>query len=105
LKDIPGITLPAEAEWARHVWHLFVIRTSKRDELKDYLNNNCIQSGIHYPISLPKLQAYSYIGQGEEDMFANQSDGELLSLPIGEHLTTEDARTVAEIVKGFCINA
>ena len=86
LKDIEGITLPKKEDWAKQVYHLFVIRVKKRDALQKYLKENNISSGIHYPISLPKLKAYDYIGQSDESFFANRSDGELLSLPIGDHL-------------------
>ncbi len=42
-----------------------------------------IKTGIHYPIALPELAAYSYMGKPDMTMFANQTDKELLSLPIG----------------------
>lgn len=101
LKDIKGITLPKKEDWAKQVYHLFVIRTKKRDELQKYLKENNISSGIHYPISLPKLKAYDYIGQSDESFFANRSDGELLSLPIGDHLSKDDLEYIKEILKAF----
>ena len=99
LKDVDGIILPKRENWAKQVYHLFVIRTKKRDELQEYLKENGIQSGVHYPISLPKLQAYDYTGQASEDFFANKSDVELLSLPIGEHLTLDDIKKVIKQIK------
>lgn len=101
LKDIKNIVLPKREEWAKQVYHLFVIRTQKRDELQQYLKDNGIQSGIHYPIALPKLKAYDYTGQASEDFFANKSDVELLSLPIGEHLNMEDIQFVIDKIKGL----
>jgi len=101
LAGLPGITLPTLPEGGRHAFHLFVIRTEARDALAAFLAEREIQTGIHYPIALPKLQAYDYLGQGEDDFFANRSDVTLLSLPIGEHLSVEDARTVVEGVKAF----
>lgn len=101
LKDVEGIVLPKREDWATQVYHLFVIRTQKRDELQQYLKDNGIQSGIHYPISLPKLQAYAYTSQASEDFFANKSDVELLSLPIGEHLSEELINDVVKILKNF----
>ena len=101
LKDIDGIILPKREDWAKQVYHLFVIRTARRDELQQYLKNNGIQSGIHYPISLPKLKAYDYIGQANEDFFANKSDIQLLSLPIGEHLTKFELIKVVQTLKDF----
>jgi dTDP-4-amino-4,6-dideoxygalactose transaminase len=72
-----------------------------RDELKNYLSERGIHTGVHYPISLPKLKAYNYIKQADEPMFANHSDASLLSLPIGEHLTEEDVEKVIHSIKQF----
>jgi dTDP-4-amino-4,6-dideoxygalactose transaminase len=101
LKDVDGIVLPKREDWAKQVYHLFVVRSQKRDELQQYLKDNDIQSGIHYPISLPKLQAYDYTGQATEDFFANKSDTQLLSLPIGEHLKQEDLEQVVKLLKSM----
>lgn len=101
LAGIDGLILPERRDWARQVYHLFVIRTARRDELKAFLAERGIESGIHYPIGLPKLQAYSYLGQASEPMFANQADAALLSLPIGDHLSDDDARNVVDAVRRF----
>ncbi len=101
LENLAEITLPYQAEWAKHVWHLYVIRTQKRDLLLTYLQNNHIQIGIHYPIALPKQKAYGYLGQQNEPMIANSYDEQILSLPIGEHLDTGDVESVARTVKKF----
>jgi dTDP-4-amino-4,6-dideoxygalactose transaminase len=105
LGDISNMVLPGEAAWARHVWHLFVVRSTRRDELKLWLGEKGIQTGIHYPIALPKLEAYAYLGKVDEMMFANRADGELLSLPIGEHLPAGDVEFVAETVAEFFVAA
>ncbi len=101
LKDIDGIVLPKRENWAKQVYHLFVIRTKKRDELQKYLKDNEISSGVHYPISLPKLKAYDYTKQAREEFFANSSDSELLSLPIGDHLSKNDLIQCIDILKQF----
>ncbi|QBZ83719.1 dTDP-3-amino-3,4,6-trideoxy-alpha-D-glucose transaminase [Hydrogenovibrio crunogenus] len=101
LKDIQQITLPVRQNWARQVYHLFVIRTAKRDELKAFLTEKGIQTGIHYPISLPKLKAYNHTKQANENMFANSSDIKLLSLPIGEHLNEQELNRVVTAIKEF----
>lgn len=103
LKSVSQIMLPIVAKDCRHAFHLYVIRTKMRDELKKYLIDKGIQTGIHYPIALPKLAAYTYLKQGNEEMFANKSDDTLLSLPIGEHLTTEEVYKVSEVIKSFFI--
>jgi len=101
LKDVKGIVLPKRDDWAKQVYHLFVIRTKKRDKLQVYLKDNGVSSGVHYPISLPKLKAYDYTGQASDNFFANSSDSELLSLPIGDHLTSDDLSKIVEILKSF----
>ncbi|WP_373020570.1 DegT/DnrJ/EryC1/StrS family aminotransferase [Thiomicrorhabdus sp.] len=101
LKDVQQIVLPVRQEWAKQVYHLFVIRTDKRDDLAKFLSDKEIQTGVHYPISLPKLKAYDYTGQGAEDLFANQSDTTLLSLPIGEHLKEQDLAKVVTAIKEY----
>lgn len=101
LANLSHLTLPVESRWARHVWHLFVVRCSQRDDLQAFLTDRGIQNGIHYPVALPKLPAYSYLGQGEEPLFANKSDLEVLSLPMGEHLSEGDLSHVVETVAAF----
>jgi len=53
------------------------------------------------PDCLPKLQAYAPLGQTTEDLFVNRSDAHLLSLPIGEHMTTTDANEVVQAIRDF----
>lgn len=101
LDKVEGIIFPVKQDWAKQAYHLFVIRTNRRDELKSYLAEKDIQTGIHYPISLPKLKAYQYTKQANDQMFANASDALLLSLPIGEHLTDKDIAHVTNTVKSF----
>src|SRR2546430_16171801 len=45
-----ALTLPAEREHARHVYHLYVVRTPRRDELAAFLRSRGIQTGLHYPV-------------------------------------------------------
>ncbi|MCP4402820.1 MAG: DegT/DnrJ/EryC1/StrS family aminotransferase [bacterium] len=101
LQGLDGLVLPQEAEWAKHMYHLFAIRHPQRDRLQEYLKQQQIQTGIHYPIALPKLQAYAYLNQNGEAMLANQIDAQLLSLPMGEHLSEEEIEYVAEHVSAF----
>jgi dTDP-4-amino-4,6-dideoxygalactose transaminase len=101
LKDIVGLILPIRKYWARHVYHLFVVRTDERDALAEHLKARGVQTGIHYPIALPKLQAYAALGQASEDLFVNRSDMQLLSLPIGEHMSVADVDEVAEAIGEF----
>jgi dTDP-4-amino-4,6-dideoxygalactose transaminase len=101
LTGIEGLILPERKPWARQAYHLFVVRTSRRNELKEYLAERGIETGIHYPIALPKLNAYSYIGISDTNAFYNQTDNMLLSLPIGEHMVLDNTAAVANAVREF----
>ncbi len=63
-----------EKERAKHVYHLFVIRTAKREKLKQYLKEKVIQTRIHYPISPLKLKAYKNLKKKIENFFVNTTD-------------------------------
>jgi dTDP-4-amino-4,6-dideoxygalactose transaminase len=96
-----NITLPVRQSFAKAVYHQFVIRHDRRDELKAHLKEQGIASGIHYPIALPKLAAYKHMGLADKKWQANELDSKLLSLPIGEHLSEEDLAKVVAAVKSF----
>ena len=104
LKNLPKVILPVRQDWAKQVYHLFVVRVSQRDQLKKYLYDNGVESGIHYPIALPKLGAYEYLNQMNEDLFANGSDQALLSLPVGEHITFDQVHHIAGLIEKFFIS-
>ena len=101
LENVGDIIIPVVREWARHVYHLYVIRTQFRDGLRDFLTAERIETGVHYPISLPKLAAYEYCGQSDEAFFANRADKEILSLPIGDHMTDEDVDRVVDRCRAY----
>lgn len=95
------LTLPVVAGNVAHAYHLFVVRTPDRDALKDHLADSGIQTGIHYPIALPKLEAYRNHPQFQAEMQACSMDSQLLSLPMGEHLEDEDVQQVIAAVNAF----
>ena len=101
LAGIEEITVPATSSWASPVYHLYVIRVDDRDDLKAALQENGIQTGIHYPVALPKLRAYEYLNQADPAMLCNSYDTKLLSLPIGEHMRDEDAYEVIDAISKY----
>lgn len=101
LSGIKNLILPVRASWAKQVYHLFVVRTACRDELRSYLKEHGIETGVHYPVALPKLQAYEYLGQDVNHFQACKQDSELLSLPMGEHLEDIEVKAVIETVHEF----
>jgi len=62
---VSGIRLPAESPYVRHVQHLFVIRTERPQELREYLGRHGIGTGLHYPIPLHLQRAYDWMGAGK----------------------------------------
>ena len=101
LAGVREIALPVVDPGNRHAFHLFVIRTGRRDELARHLAASSIQTGIHYPIALPKLAAYAHLKQAADPMIANSQDSQLLSLPIGEHLTDDEVDLVIAAIRAF----
>lgn len=101
LINISDIRLSKVETWAKHVYHLFVIRVERRNDLIKFLIENDIQTGIHYPIALPKLKAYEYLNQKDENFFANKIDSQLLSIPMGEHIKENQSELVVNQIKNF----
>jgi len=102
LANIPGVELPIEGENVKHVYHLFVVRVKEREGLQKHLTSKGISTGIHYPIALPNLTAYRYLGHSPSDFpVASQYQGEILSLPMYPELTEEQIQFVSDQIKEF----
>ena len=102
LSDCKEIILPAEMPEAKHVYHLFVIRTQKRDELMQFLKDNQIYTGMHYPIPCHLQNAYKNLGYKKGDFpISEQYANEILSLPMSEQLKEEEIKYVSEKIKEF----
>ncbi|MCX7106497.1 MAG: DegT/DnrJ/EryC1/StrS family aminotransferase [Methylococcales bacterium] len=99
LKNI-GLLLPLIPEWAKPVWHLYVVQHPQRDNLQKQLGEADIGTLIHYPIP-PHLQAaYAKLGFGKGDLpIAERIHQNVLSLPIGPHLTTNHLKSAIEATK------
>jgi dTDP-4-amino-4,6-dideoxygalactose transaminase len=96
----PPLILPPVPEWADPVWHLFVVRHPRRDDLQAELLKRGVVTLIHYPIPPPKQDAYR-----QENQFyggfpiAEKIAGEVLSLPIGPHQTIEVTDRIIDALK------
>jgi dTDP-4-amino-4,6-dideoxygalactose transaminase len=102
LKNINDITIPYQAEELRHVYHLYVLRTSRRDELLNHLNKSGIGAGVHYPIPLHRQPAFVKLGYGENSLpETDRAAKEILSLPIYAELSNEAIEIVCEQIKTF----
>jgi dTDP-4-amino-4,6-dideoxygalactose transaminase len=98
----PEIRLPGEASWARHVYHLYVVRTPRRDALREHLAAREIGSQIHYPVPLYRQQAYAHLQVPAGDCpEAERAMAEILSIPVYPELTDEQVEAVVEAVNSF----
>lgn len=104
LGDVKQVILPSVLDGAEHVYHLFVIRVpaEKRDELRSYLDENGIGTGLHYPIPLHLQKAYAYLGHEEGDFpVAERYCKEILSLPMCPMLQDSQVEYVCEKIRSF----
>ena len=102
LQGIGDIICPPKREKVKHVYHVYSIRTKKRDALLNYLKENGIGTAIHYPVALPFMEAFKDLGHTEADFpVADQFQNEILSLPMYPELTKEMMDYVAEAIKSF----
>ena len=94
------ISLPIVKSDRNHVWHIFAIRTNNRDELQNYLNENGIDTVIHYPISIANQLAYKNDKLNAlplADLIANEE----LSLPVYYGMTDEEIQYVIDIINKY----
>lgn len=97
-----GIPTPQEMGYARHVYHVYAIRTKQRAELQQALNDKGIQTGIHYPIPVHLLPAYEDLGYKKGDFpHAEQAADEVLSLPMFPELQVAQIETVCQALLDF----
>jgi dTDP-4-amino-4,6-dideoxygalactose transaminase len=97
-----GVVLPFRDQRATHVWHQYVIRTPKRDELRAFLTGRGIGSEIYYPIPLHMLDALRPLGYGEGSFpEAERAANEVLALPIFAEITEEEQKTVVGAIAEF----
>jgi dTDP-4-amino-4,6-dideoxygalactose transaminase len=98
LKDI--VITPSVLPGVKHVYHLYVIRIKNRGRVKELLAEKGIATGVHYPIPLPFLKAYSYLGHKPEDFpVAYSMKDEILSLPIHGDMTDDQVEYVIANLK------
>lgn len=94
------LILPTVRAEDNHVWHLFVIRTNKRDELQKYLFDNGVQTLIHYPIPPHKQNAYKE-WNNENYEISEQIHNQVLSLPISGVQNFEDTKRIVQVINDF----
>lgn len=97
-----GVVLPREVPGAHHVWHQYVIRTPRRDALRDFLAARQVGSEIYYPVPLHLQKALEGLGYEEGDFpEAERAAGEVLALPMFPELRADEQEAVVRAVADF----
>lgn len=96
----PAVRVPALEDWNAHVFHLFPVLCSRRDELQKFLADNGVQTLIHYPIPPHKQECYAEWNSLSFPLTERLAREEL-SLPISPVMTPDEVRAVAEAVNAF----
>jgi dTDP-4-amino-4,6-dideoxygalactose transaminase len=101
LKHLP-IILPMTHPLAEHVYYLYVIQTSKRDELQKYLESQGIHTAVHYPLPIHLQPAYKELGYKPGAFpVSEKAAKQILSLPFFPHITSIEQQRVVEGITSF----
>jgi len=98
--NLPLALMPVPT-WASPVWHLYVVATPRREALQAHLTKAGIQTLIHYPVPPHRQQAYHVSGSPSVFPIAERYANEVLSLPIGPHLTADEVEKIIQSVQQF----
>lgn len=102
LAGIEGLVLPNHFPTEDSVWHLYVVRTRDRSRLAAFLREKNIETLIHYPLPPHLQKAYAFLKFKKGDFpIAEKIHREVLSLPMGPHLSQRDVRRVCNAMKQF----
>lgn len=106
LNGLPGLGLPVTAPQTEHGWHIFVVTHDDRDRLKSHLDEHGVDTLIHYPVPPHLSDAYADLGYKAGDFpLSEKLANTVLSLPIGPHVTREQADVVVERIREFCLSS
>lgn len=104
LQNLP-VVLPNEPPYAKSSYHLYVIRTKRRDQLNKYLQENGIACGMHYPTPIHLQPCMRGFGNKRGDFpISEASSQEILSLPIYPELSLKETQTVVHFIKKFFLH-
>ncbi len=95
-----GVGLPKQMDYARHVYHIYAVRTTARAAMQEALNAQGVQTGIHYPFPVHLLPAFADLGyQAGQFPNSERAANEVLSLPMFPELTEEQGVVVSRAVR------
>jgi dTDP-4-amino-4,6-dideoxygalactose transaminase len=97
-----GLVLPHQVQGTRHVWHQYVIRSARRDELRAFLASRSIGSEIYYPVPLHLQEALKSLGYHEGDFpESERAAREVLAIPFFPELREDEQETVVAAIGDF----
>ena len=106
LSKIPQVTIPNRSKYVKQVYHIYVVRVERRNELKIFLNQNGIDAKVHYPIPMhlqPAAKQYGY-KRGDFSVCEKVCDT-VISLPVHEFITNEQIDYVVSKIRDFYSNS
>lgn len=99
LADAP-LAVPREALGRRHVWHIFAVRTDRREELQQFLKSEGVETGLHYPVPVHLQPAYADLGHQPGDFpEAEAAANSVLSLPLYPELSLREVEIISDLVR------
>ncbi|OGO31583.1 MAG: erythromycin biosynthesis sensory transduction protein eryC1 [Chloroflexi bacterium RBG_16_56_11] len=97
-----SIIKPREMPWGKHVYHLYVVRTPERDQLKEWLESKGVSTGMHYPVPVHMQEAWRRYGGAECSLpVTEKTVKEILSLPIYPELTESEVGYICDSIIEF----
>jgi dTDP-4-amino-4,6-dideoxygalactose transaminase len=100
LEGLP-VTRPVSADWGEHVFHQYVIRSARRDELLAHLRAQGVDAAIHYPVPAHRQEPYASRPARVDVPRTDAYAGEVLSLPLAAELSEEQVERAARLVRDF----
>lgn len=99
------IHIPARSANIKHVYHLYILRVERRDELLAYLQKNGVEAKIHYPIPVHLQKAAAHLSYKKGDFPVAEADTQtMITLPAHQHLTADEIDYMIEQVRSFYLN-
>ncbi|MHB9007825.1 MAG: DegT/DnrJ/EryC1/StrS family aminotransferase [Limisphaerales bacterium] len=99
LAGVTGVTTPTTAPGREHVYHLYVLRSPRRDHIRKELKERHVDTVVNYPKALPFYPAYAYLQHQPADFpIAHRNQSEIVSIPIYPEITQEQTQRVAQAV-------
>src|SRR5207302_10938617 len=101
LAGVEGLSLPVELAGAQHAFHLYVVRSRRRDALMRRLAERSIKAGLHYPVAAHRQPAHAARFAGRRFPVAERFAEEVLTLPLSHEMDDSQAAAVVEAVRHF----